>query len=247
MSLLKVSNLCVDKGGVEILRGVDLTVEKGEVVILMGPNGSGKSTLAQVLMGHPAYNVSEGGVCYRGKDLLALKPEERARMGLFLSWQYPQQVAGVTVSNFLRLSYNAVKNDQMAVSDFYELLKNKMDMLGIAHKMASRSLNEGFSGGEKKILEVLQLIVLEPRLVVLDEVDSGLDVDVLRVVGRAIKTLTEEKKKVGILLITHNSRIVEYVVPDRIAVMRQGVIMSEGGVEMLERIRVEGFRGIKSS
>jgi len=245
MSLLKVSNLCVQKEGVEILRGVDLKVEHGEVVVLMGPNGSGKSTLAHVLMGHSDYEVSKGDVCYMVEDLLVLKPEERARKGLFLSWQYPQHVAGVTVSNFLRLAYNAVNSEQISVSDFYELLKDKMNMLGISHKMASRSINEGFSGGEIKLLEVLQLIVLEPRMIVLDEVDSGLDVDILRIVGSALHKLKKGRKEVGILLITHNSRIVEYVVPDRIVVMRQGVIVGEGGVDILERIRVEGFGGVK--
>lgn len=245
MPLLKVSNLFVEKEGVEILRGVDLTVEQGEVVVLMGPNGSGKSTLAHVLMGQSDYAVKKGRVCYGGEDLLVLKPEERARKGLFLSWQYPQQVAGVTVSNFLRLAYNAIHNEHMAVGDFHELLKNKMDVLGISHKMASRSLNDGFSGGEKKILEVLQLIVLEPRLAVLDEADSGLDVDVLRVVGGVLKTLMEERKEMGMLLITHNSRIVEYVASDQIVVMRQGVIVEKGGVEVLDRIRVKGFKGVK--
>ncbi len=245
MSLLKISNLCVEKEGVEILRGVDLVVEKGEVVVLMGPNGSGKSTLAHVLMGHPNYIVSKGDVRYMGKKLLVLKPEERARMGLFLSWQYPQDVAGVTVSNFLRLAYNAINSEFISVSDFYELLKNKMDVLGMSHKMASRFVNEGFSGGEKKLLEVLQLIVLQPRLAVLDETDSGLDVDALRMVGEAIGALAEEKKEMGVLIITHNSRILDYVVPSRTAVMRQGVIVKEGGVEVLERIRDKGFESVK--
>jgi Fe-S cluster assembly ATP-binding protein len=241
MSLLKISNLCVEKEDADILCGVDLVVEQGEVVVLMGPNGSGKSTLAHVLMGHPDYVVNRGDVCYMGKDLLALKPEERAKMGLFLSWQYPQNVPGVTVSNFLRLAHNAVKGDVISVGDFYDLLKKKMDMLGISHEMANRFLNEGFSGGEKKILEILQLIVLEPRLVILDEADSGLDVDALRVVGEALKVVSEKRKEMGILLITHNSGIVDYVVPDRIAIMGKGVIVEEGGVEMLERIKAKGF------
>jgi Fe-S cluster assembly ATP-binding protein len=243
MSLLKVSNLCVERDGVKILRGVNLSVAKDEVVVLMGPNGSGKSTLAHVLMGHPDYVVSKGSVSYAGKNLLSLKPEERACKGIFLSWQHPQQVAGVTVSNFLRLSYNAVNSDLISVSDFHELLKKKMDVLDISHEMAGRAVNEGFSGGEKKVLEVLQLIVLEPHLVILDETDSGLDVDVLRMVGRVLK---KEKKEMGILLITHSSQIIDYVVPDRVVVMREGIIVEEGGAEVQERIKVYGFEGVKT-
>ena len=242
MPLLEIKDLQAKTENTPILHGVNLSVQEGEVVALMGPNGSGKSTLAHVLMGHPLYTVTQGSVSYRGQDLLALKPEQRAHQGIFLSFQYPQAVAGVTIGNFLRLAYNATHPEPLAVAAFLALLKQKMDLLCMPHDFMTRSVNEGFSGGEKKRGEMLQLAVLEPRLAILDETDSGLDVDALKVVAQAVTTMRLQNGKMSVLLITHYPRLIEHVPADRIAVMKKGKIVAEGKGEIIQQVERQGFK-----
>lgn len=244
MPLLEIKNLHAEAQGTSILHGVDLSVNVGEVVALMGPNGSGKSTLANALMGHPSYKITQGSCTYHDRDLLALKPEERAKQGLFLSFQYPQEVAGVTIGNFLRLAYNATHKKQLAVVELLTLLKEKMDSLQIPHEFITRSVNEGFSGGEKKRCEMLQLVVLEPRLAILDETDSGLDIDALKTVAQAVMMLRRENKEMSVLLITHYQRILQYLPADRVAVMKKGRIVAEGKDELIQRVEQRGYRSL---
>ncbi|MEX1997943.1 MAG: Fe-S cluster assembly ATPase SufC [Candidatus Andersenbacteria bacterium] len=244
MVLLKVSGLQVATEGKEILRGVDVTVKTGEVVALMGPNGSGKSTLASVLMGHPGYAVTAGEVTYDGTDLLARKPEERAQAGMFLAFQYPQSVAGVTLGNFLRLAYNATHEPKLSIGEFLPLLKEKMKLLKLPSAFGQRPVNEGLSGGEKKRAEMLQLAVLAPRLAILDETDSGLDVDALRTVAEAIQAIRQSSPALSILLITHYQRILEYLPPDRVVIMREGRIIKEGDAQLLQYIDAHGYRSL---
>lgn len=241
MSLLEIKNLYAKTGNTTILHGINLAINTGEVVALMGPNGSGKSTLAHVLMGHPLYEVTRGGVVYRGQDLLTFKPEQRAAQGIFLSFQYPQEVAGVTIGNFLRLAYNATHHEPLGVADFLALLRQKMDMLRIPHDFMTRSVNEGFSGGEKKRGEMLQLAVLEPRLAILDETDSGLDVDALRIVGQAVTTMQRQNETMSVLLITHYQRILKYIPADRVAVMKKGKVVAQGKSELIQHVERDGF------
>lgn len=244
MMLLEIKNLHCKTGEKEILHGVSFTVNEGSVTALMGPNGSGKSTLASVLMGHPDYEVTEGGVVYAGEDLLALKPEERARKGLFLSFQYPQSIAGVSIGNFLRIAYNSTrtKEEQISVKDFLKMLKAKMELLEMPKEFMSRSVNEGFSGGEKKRCEMLQLAVLQPRLAILDETDSGLDVDALSVVGKCVNAMRTENSQMSFLVITHYQRLLEYIPADGVVVMRTGKVVAEGSGEILAKIEKEGFK-----
>jgi len=242
MALLKVENLRVSVEGKEILRGVDLEVGEGEVVALMGPNGSGKSTLAQVLMGHPGYEIVGGRVSYLGNDLLKLKPEERARAGMFLSFQYPQEIAGVSIGQFLRMAYNATREKKLSAKEFVNLLLEKMTLLGVPKEFMRRSVNEGFSGGEKKRTEMLQLAVLEPRLAILDETDSGLDMDALKAVAGALKSVREKNPRMAILLITHYQRILDHLPAERVAVTRDGRIVRQGNqAEILADIEREGY------
>lgn len=238
--LLTISKLHARAEDREILHGASLHIKEGEIVALLGPNGSGKSTLAHILAGHPGYHVTAGSVRYRGKDLLQLKPEERARAGIFLAFQYPASIAGVTVSNFLRIAYSAT-HGKVSVTRFLEILKEKMALLGLAPEFMYRPVNEGLSGGEKKRLEMLQLAVLEPRLALLDETDSGLDVDALRAVGSALKEIRLRWPSMSLLIITHHQRILDAVAVNRVAVMKQGVIVKEGRPSMLARISQHGF------
>ena len=236
---LTIKDLHVTIEGKKILNGVDLTVKKGEVCALMGPNGSGKSSLAYTLMGHPKYQVDKGEVWYKGQNVLELKPDERAKLGLFLSFQYPQEIPGVSVSNFLRTAYNAVKPAPIAVPDFVKLLKEKMKMLKIDDSFSRRYLNEGFSGGEKKRAEILQLAVLQPEMAILDETDSGLDIDSLKVVAEGVNSLIGQN--MGILVITHYQRLLNYIKPDKVHVMINGRIVKSGGKELAEQLEARGY------
>lgn len=243
MALLEVVDLHAATDGKEILHGVQVALNEGEVVALMGPNGSGKSTLASVLMGHPAYQVTQGSVTHNGEDLLALKPEERARRGIFLAFQYPQNVAGVTFANFLRLAYNAT-HAKKSVKEFISLLKAKMDLLKLPPEFMTRQVNDGLSGGEKKRAEMLQLAVLEPKLAILDETDSGLDIDALKVVGEALQTIRQSNPAMTVLIITHYQRILQHIPCDRVAVMRAGKIIKEGTAAVLQEIDKAGYQSI---
>ena len=236
---LIIKDLHVSVEGQRILNGVNLVVKKGEVCALMGPNGSGKSTLAYTLMGHPKYTVDKGEAWYKGQNILELKPDERAKLGLFLSFQYPQEIPGVSVSNFLRTAYNAVKPNLISVPDFVKLLKEKMKLLKIDDSFSRRYLNEGFSGGEKKRAEILQLAVLQPEMAILDETDSGLDIDSLKIVAEGVNSMLNPN--FGALIITHYQRILSYVTPDRIHIMVKGRIVKSGGKELAHELEAKGY------
>ena len=239
---LIIKDLHVSVEGQRILNGVNLVVKKGEVCALMGPNGSGKSTLAYTLMGHPKYTVDKGEAWYKGQNILELKPDERAKLGLFLSFQYPQEIPGVSVSNFLRTALNAVKPSQISVPDFVKLLKEKMKLLKIDDSFSRRYLNEGFSGGEKKRAEILQLAVLQPEMAILDETDSGLDIDSLKIVAEGVNSMLNPN--FGALIITHYQRILSYVTPDRIHIMVKGKIVKSGGKELAHELEAKGYDDI---
>ena len=218
MKKLEIRNLHVSVDGKEILKGINLIVKAGEVHALMGPNGSGKSTLANTLMGHPKYNITKGKILLDGKDITNLSPDKRAKLGLFLSFQYPSEISGLTVSRFLRTALNSVRETQMAVIDFHRLLQEKMSLLKMDKKFGTRYLNHGFSGGEKKKMEILQMLILNPQYVILDETDSGLDVDALKIVAEGVNLLRKSKDK-GLLLITHYNRILDYIKPDKVHIL----------------------------
>jgi Fe-S cluster assembly ATP-binding protein len=241
---LVIRNLEVRREDTTILRGVDLAVPEGQVVALMGPNGSGKSTLAQVIMGHPEYEVVKGDIRYGETDVLTLAPEERARLGIFLAFQHPQEVAGVTIGNFLRLAYNSTHSPALPVLDFVALLKTRCEQLGLSAAFIERSVNEGFSGGEKKRAEMLQLAVLEPRLALLDEIDSGLDVDALKIVARTLKRIQEHAPSMSLLLITHYPRLLTLIKPQRVVIMDGGRIVREGDMQLLDQIEERGYGGV---
>ncbi len=236
---LIIKDLHVSIDGKKILNGVNLVVKQGEVCALMGPNGSGKSTLAYTLMGHPRYTIDKGEVWYKGKNILEMAPDERAKLGLFLSFQYPQEIPGVSVSNFLRTAYNSVKTSQISVPDFVKLLREKMKLLKIDDSFSRRYLNEGFSGGEKKRAEILQLAVLQPDMAVLDETDSGLDIDSLKVVAEGVNTLLGPN--MGVLVITHYQRLLNYITPDRVHIMVKGQIVKSGGKELAHELEAKGY------
>jgi Fe-S cluster assembly ATP-binding protein len=230
-------------GREEILKGVSLRIRRGEVHAIMGPNGSGKSTLSYVLMGRPGYTVTTGTVRYKGQDLLAMAPDERARAGMFLAFQYPQEIPGVSVMNFLRAARNAVTGTEVSPMEFLKLLRSKMALLGMDEDMVKRYVNQGFSGGEKKRNEILQMAVLEPDLAVLDETDSGLDIDALKAVSDGINAVAGERT--GVLLITHYQRILNYITPHHIHVLVGGRIVRSGGPELgpeLERTGYDAFK-----
>ena len=240
---LQVQDLRVNVGGAHILKGIDLRVEPGSVHALMGPNGSGKSTLAFSLTGHPNYAIESGSVTLDGQDLLALLPDKRAKAGLFLSFQYPAAIPGVKVANFLYAARQAVRPGDLTPAKFRALLMEKLETLDMDPGFLGRYLNDGFSGGEKKRLEMLQLAVLAPKYAVLDETDSGLDVDALRAVGESVNALrkSEEGKETGFLIITHYPRILQHVEPDVVHVMIDGRIVKEGGADLAHRIEREGY------
>jgi Fe-S cluster assembly ATP-binding protein len=246
---LEIRNLHVSVEDKPILRGVNLTVKQGEVHALMGPNGSGKSTLANVLLGNPAYEVTAGEVIFDGEDLLEMEADERSRAGLFLAFQYPVSIPGVTLANFLRLAINARMKAQdpdskgISVGDFRRLLRSKMDMLQMDHSFAGRYLNEGFSGGEKKRAEILQMATLEPSIAILDETDSGLDIDALRVVSEGVNKL--RGPELGVLVITHYQRILNYIKPEFVHVMYQGQIVESGGPDLALHLEEAGYDWIR--
>jgi Fe-S cluster assembly ATP-binding protein len=240
--LFEIEGLHVEVEGREILRGVDLVVRPGEVHAMMGRNGSGKSTLANALMGHPKYVVTRGSVRLGGEDVLSLKPDERARAGLFLAFQNPVAIPGVGTGNFLRAAVKAVRGgDAINALAFRKELNERMQQLQIDASFATRALNEGFSGGEKKRAEMLQLAMLKPRLAILDEPDSGLDIDAVRIVSEGINRVHEQQPDMGVLLITHYQRILNYVQPDRVHVMANGRIVESGGAELVHQLESEGY------
>jgi Fe-S cluster assembly ATP-binding protein len=240
---LEVAGLHASVEGKEILKGIDLTVRQGEVHALMGPNGSGKSTLANVLMGRPGYEMTAGTIRFKGMDVTGMKPDRRAQLGLFLAFQYPTEIPGVSVVNFLRSAYKAVKGDQISALAFRKLMKEKMNLLGIEDQMVARYVNTGFSGGEKKKNEVLQLAVLDPDIAILDETDSGLDIDSLKSVAEGIDQLVGPD--LGVLVITHYQRILDYIRPDRIHVMMGGRIVLSGGPELAGELEAKGYEGLR--
>ncbi len=242
-SLLRVEDLHVSVEGKAILKGLSLTVEAGQIHALMGPNGSGKSTLSYALMGHPRYQVTQGRVLFKGEDLLALKPEERARRGVFLAFQYPMAVPGVSVMNFLRTALKSVRGKDVAIKEYRQELKAAMALLQMDETMTSRHVNDGFSGGEKKRLEILQMALLKPSLALLDETDSGLDIDALRIVSEGINAL--KGSQMGILLITHYQRVLSYVTPDVVHVLIDGRIERTGGKELALALEQHGYEAIE--
>jgi Fe-S cluster assembly ATP-binding protein len=236
---LVIEDLHVSVEDKEILHGLDLVVESGKIHALMGPNGSGKSTLAYALAGHPRYRVTSGKVTFRGEDVLGLTADERARLGMFLAMQYPVEVPGVSVTNFLRTAVNAVRGEDVPVRQFARELREQMQALEMDPRFAERSLNEGFSGGEKKRHEILQMALLRPRLAILDETDSGLDIDALKVVSDGVNRL--RGPELGILLITHYTRILRYVAPDSVHVMVDGRVVQSGGPELADELEERGY------
>jgi Fe-S cluster assembly ATP-binding protein len=247
--LLEVKALHTKVAGVEILKGIDLTVRAGEIHAIMGPNGSGKSTFAKALAGHPAYEVNAGTVTYEGKDLFALAPEERARAGLFLGFQYPVEIPGVSNSAFLRLAYNTLQaargGDELDPLEFDDHVRGKMKLLDIDPGLLDRSINDGFSGGEKKRNEILQMALLEPRLAILDETDSGLDIDALRVVAAGVNRLLKPDN--AVVLVTHYQRLLNYIVPDYVHVMEGGRILKTGGKELALELEARGYDWVKAA
>ncbi|HVG29767.1 MAG TPA: Fe-S cluster assembly ATPase SufC [Pyrinomonadaceae bacterium] len=245
--MLEIRNLRAKIDGKEILRGIDLSVKAGEVHAIMGPNGSGKSTLAKVIAGHPAYEVTAGEVIYEGKNLLELPPDERARAGIFLAFQYPVEVPGVSNAQFLRLAYNERKKhlgeEELDPLEFKDLLQERAKIVEMEPALMSRSVNEGFSGGEKKRNEILQMAVLEPRLAVLDETDSGLDIDALRIVSGGVNRLRRPDN--AILLVTHYQRLLNYIVPDLVHVLFKGRMVRSGGKELALELEEKGYDWIK--
>jgi Fe-S cluster assembly ATP-binding protein len=241
---LEIRNLHVRIEEREILRGVDLTVRQGELHALMGPNGSGKSTLANTIMGHPGYEVTDGEILFNGENIVEMAPHERARLGLFLAFQYPVAIPGVSVANFLRLAINAQRETPIAMKEFGKRLGDAVDLLDVERSFTSRHLNDGFSGGEKKRAEVLQMAVLEPQIAVLDETDSGLDIDALRTVAEGVAKL-HAQQGLGALIITHYQRILHYVRPEFVHILMDGRIVMEGGNELVDRLEREGYDPIR--
>ncbi len=248
-TILEIKGLRAGAGGVEILRGIDLTVRLGEVHAVMGPNGSGKSTLVNVLAGKPDYEVYAGQVLYKGMDLLSLAPEERAREGIFLAFQYPVEVPGVRVREFLRAALDAMREhrglEKLSVKDFNRLLQEKVREMGMGQEFLRRNVNEGFSGGEKKRHEILQLLLLDPTLALLDETDSGLDIDALKVVAQGINRFRGPQK--AILLVTHYQRILNYVEPDQVHVLMDGRIVASGGRELALEVEGKGYEWLRQA
>lgn len=244
--MLEIRNLHAKVGEQEILRGIDLEVRAGEVHAIMGPNGSGKSTLANVLAGREGYEVTAGTVLYEGENLLELAPEERARRGIFLAFQYPVEIPGISNTYFLKAALNAVRKSrglpELDAIEFLELVREKAKLVEMDEALLNRAVNEGFSGGEKKRNEILQMAVLEPRLAILDETDSGLDIDALKIVARGVNSLRDKER--AVMLVTHYQRLLDYIVPDRVHVLFEGRIARSGGKELALELEREGYAGI---
>jgi Fe-S cluster assembly ATP-binding protein len=247
--MLEIRGLRASAGDKEILRGIDLTVRAGEVHAVMGPNGSGKSTLAQVLAGHPAYEVTAGEVLYDGQDLLAMDPEERARSGVFLAFQYPVEIPGISNAYFLRAAYNEIRKarglDEVDSLDFLDLLEEKLRLVDWGPEIMSRSVNSGFSGGEKKRNEILQMAVLEPRLAILDETDSGLDIDALRTVADGVNALRRPDN--ATIVVTHYQRLLNYIIPDQVHVLSGGRIVKSGGKDLALELEARGYEWLEDT
>ncbi len=245
MARLDIKNLHVSIEDKEILKGVDLVLNTGEIHAIMGPNGTGKSTLAAAIMGHPSYQVTEGEILLDGQNVLEMAVDERARAGLFLGVQYPSEIAGITNAEFMRAAINARRpeDDKISVMQFIKKMDEKMAVLDMPEEMAERYLNEGFSGGEKKRNEILQMMMIEPAFAILDEIDSGLDIDALKVVSKGINAMRNEH--FGALIITHYQRLLNYVTPDVVHVMMNGVVVKTGGAELAKRLEAEGYKGIR--
>ncbi|EWG11684.1 MULTISPECIES: Fe-S cluster assembly ATPase SufC [Bacillales] len=244
-SVLTIKDLHVAIEGKEILKGVNLEIKGGEIHAIMGPNGTGKSTLSSAIMGHPKYEVTQGSITLDGKDVLEMEVDERARAGLFLAMQYPSEISGVTNADFLRSAINSrlEEGNEISLMKFIRKMDSKMEFLEMDLDMAQRYLNEGFSGGEKKRNEILQLMMLEPKMAILDEIDSGLDIDALKVVSKGINEMRGEE--FGCLIITHYQRLLNYITPDHVHVMMQGRVVKSGGPELAQRLEAEGYDWIK--
>ncbi|MDP9400828.1 MAG: Fe-S cluster assembly ATPase SufC [Actinomycetota bacterium] len=244
MAELKIENLHVHAEDKQILKGLDLTVRTGEVHALMGPNGAGKSTLANVIMGHPNLEVTEGRILLDGEDITEAEPDERSRMGLFMAFQYPVAIPGVTVTKYLRMLVNAHREEDISLRDFRKQVEAAMELTNVPREFSTRYLNEGFSGGEKKRMEILQLALQQPRVAVLDETDSGLDIDALNVVAHGVNTVAKGME-MGVLIITHYQRILHLVRPDRVSILFDGRIVKEGGPELVEQLEARGYGWIR--
>ncbi|MBO0476191.1 Fe-S cluster assembly ATPase SufC [Vagococcus sp. DIV0080] len=244
MSVLEIKNLHVSIEDKQILKGVNLTMKTGEIHAIMGPNGTGKSTLSAAIMGNPNYEVTEGEILLDGENVLEMEVDERARAGLFLAVQYPSEIPGITNAEFMRAAINSKRDedDKISVMDFLDKLDEKMALLDMPEEMAERYLNEGFSGGEKKRNEILQLLMLEPTFAILDEIDSGLDIDALQVVSKGINAMRGEG--FGSLIITHYQRLLNYIVPDIVHIMMDGRVVKTGGADLAKRLEAEGYKGI---
>ncbi len=240
MSELRITDLHATIDGKAILKGLSLTVPEGQVHAIMGPNGSGKSTLASVLMGHPKYQVTSGTAEYKEQNILAMSPDARSKLGLFLSFQYPQEIAGVSLGNFLRSAVNARRAEPMSVPDFYQLMKTKTASMGINEDFIIRGVNEGSSGGEKKRAEILQMAILQPSMAILDETDSGLDIDALKIVAAGVNALRSPER--GMLIITHYQRLLNYIKPDVVHVLIDGQIVKSGGPELAVELEKTGYQ-----
>jgi Fe-S cluster assembly ATP-binding protein len=244
--VITIKNLHASVEGIEILKGIDLEIKAGEVHAIMGPNGSGKSTLSKVIAGHPAYEVTEGQILFEGQDIVELEPDERARLGIFLAFQYPVEIPGVSNSMMMRQAYNAMRRErgeeELDPIEFEDYIQTKLDLVEMDPKMMDRSVNDGFSGGEKKRNEILQMAVLDPKLALLDETDSGLDIDALRIVSEGINKIKNADK--AVMLVTHYQRILNYITPDYVHVLKAGRIVRSGGKELALQLENEGYDGV---
>ncbi len=241
--MLKIENLRAEIDGQEIVKGLDLDVGKGEIHAIMGPNGSGKSTLANVLMGHPRYEVTGGSITFQGEDVMEMEADERAKLGMFLAFQYPSEVPGVSVANFLRTAVNAVREEELSPMEMFRLIQDKMKVMQMDPKFAERYLNEGFSGGEKKRNEILQMLMLEPKLAIMDETDSGLDIDALQVVAKGVNEL--RGPEFSAVIITHYQRLLRYIEPDHVHVMLDGRLVTSGGKELALALEDKGYEWVR--